>query len=211
MGALIGLIFGGGLALVISSLGNISATPPNKKFSEKYWPTFCDDLSAGVRAGLAIPAATWQASESLPLALQQQFLLARQEYESGGSFVLCLEELAKQLDNQTFFRIVNLILTAQNQNTAAVAGLLNEQAHNLRADLALMNEILGKQAVTRVSAKVAAFAPLVVLALTSTRATVRDAYFQPLGIFVLTGVFLATAVSYFAMRNISQIKVLTDA
>jgi tight adherence protein B len=104
---------------------------------------------------------------------------------------------------------VHLINTAQNQNATAVAALLNEFAQNLRSDIALVNEIAGKQAVTRVSAKVAALAPFVVLLLTSSRSTVRNAYLTPTGLLVIAGTLSVTYFSYLMMRRISQIKVLS--
>lgn len=211
MGNLLGLIFGSGIALIVFSLTSAERKSPPNRITEKYWPTFCDDISAGVRAGLAIPEATFQASTSLPIFLQQEFVKAKKDFAGGESFSGCIQKLATQIEDQTFSRITRLILTAQTQNSAAISGLLSEQAHNLRSDLALLNEILGKQAVTKVSAKVASLAPLVVLVLTSTRPTVRDAYLQPIGIAVLLVVGFVTVFSYLVMRNISEIKVLKNA
>jgi hypothetical protein len=116
--------------------------------------------------------------------------------------------LSNQLESPTFTRIVFLIVTANNQNSASLASTLNEFASNLRTDLELVDEIAGKQAITKVSARVAALAPLVVLVLTSTRDSVRESFLTTLGLTVVALSFTVTAISYFLMVKFSQIKVL---
>ncbi|MCX6403685.1 MAG: hypothetical protein NT032_07270 [Actinobacteria bacterium] len=209
MGSLIGLIFGCGIALAISSLKKVGKDSKTIHIPEKYWPQFCDDLSAGIRAGQSISQATWQASESLPIFLQNCFWQSRKQWEQGATFAKSLHNLSLDLKSVSFSRIVHLIQTAQNQNASAVAALLSEFAQNLRADIALVNEIAGKQAVTRVSAKVAALAPIAVLLLTSSRSTVRNSYLTPTGLLVIAGAMTVTLFSYLMMRKISQIKVLS--
>lgn len=209
MGSLIGLIFGCGIALTLMSLQKAEKLPSRMEIPEKYWPQFCDDLSAGIRAGQSLSQATWQASESLPIFLQASFSQSRRRWEQGTAFANSLHDLSLEFKSISFSRIVHLINTAQNQNATAVAALLNEFAQNLRSDIALVNEIAGKQAVTRVSAKVAALAPFVVLLLTSSRSTVRNAYLTPTGLLVIAGTLSVTYFSYLMMRRISQIKVLS--
>jgi tight adherence protein B len=208
MGSLIGLLFGGGLLLAFGTSARSARGDSRFEVSERYWPQYCDDLSSAIRAGLSVSEATWQASASLPSLLQIRFSTARTDCENGVAFNKSLQKLSIELENTTFSRIVHLIITAQSHNTTAIPALLNDFAQNLRVDIALINEIAGKQAVTRVSAKVAAFAPLVVLLLTSTRESVRQAFLNPTGLFIISTVTAVTLFSYLAMRRISQIKVL---
>ncbi len=208
MGTLIGFIFGGGFVIALSALLNVKPQRPSVEIPEKHWPQYCDDISAGVRAGLSISESTWLAANSLPQFLQNRFEEARLDCTNGISFSRKLADLNVELDNPTFARIAHLITTALSQNAGAVASLLNEFAQNLRTDIALVNEIAGKQAVTKVSAKVAAFAPIVVLLLTSTRSTVRDAFLTTSGLIVIAGAMSVTLFSYLLMRSISEIKVL---
>jgi tight adherence protein B len=208
MGSLIGLLFGGGLLLAFRASIRSQGGDSRFEVSERYWPQYCDDLSSAIRAGLSVSEATWQASGSLPSLLQIRFTTARTNCENGVAFNKSLEKLSIELDNSTFSRIVHLIITAQSHNTSAISSLLNEFSQNLRVDIALINEIAGKQAVTRVSAKVAAFAPLVVLILTSTRESVRQSFLSSTGLIIISAVMAVTLFSYLAMRRISQIKVL---
>lgn len=208
MGVITGLIFGCGMALAIFSLKPKSKQNKRLLVPEKYWPQFCDDISSAVRAGLPTSEATWQASASLPLFVQNQFLKHKESAEMGVSFNQSILNLSDQLESSTFSRIAFLIITANNQNSESLATILNEYASNLRTDLDLVNEIVGKQAVTRVSARVAALAPLVVLVMTSTRDSVRESFLTPLGLSVVFGSFIVTAFSYLLMVKISQIKAL---
>jgi tight adherence protein B len=208
MGTLTGLIFGCGLTLVLYSLSPSVRTERKPLNVEKYWPQFCDDISTGVRAGLSVSESTWQASATLPFFLQDQFKRCKDEAERGIPFSLAIQNLSTQLKNSTFSRISFLITTAQSQDSRSLAGLLSEYAANLRADIELINEISGKQAVTKVSARVAAFAPLVVLALTSTRSSVRDSFLTSTGLMVVSASFFVTGISYLLMMKISKIKVL---
>ncbi len=210
MGALLGLIFGCGLVLAASSISRKAATNSGFTVQEKFWPQYCDDVSSAIRSGMSVSESTWQASKSLPSLLQERFESSRIESEKGETFAKSLQKLSLELKSSTFTRIVHLILTAQGHNSSAISGLLNEFAQNLRADNALINEIAGKQAVTKISARVAAFAPLVVLILTSTRSSVRESFLNPTGITVVAVVFSTTAISYLAMRRISSIKVLNE-
>ncbi|MEN9692468.1 MAG: hypothetical protein RLZZ330_112 [Actinomycetota bacterium] len=210
MGSLLGLIFGCGFALSILNIQKAADTQEKRSIPEKYWPQFCDDISAGIRAGLSFPESFWQASNSLPLFLQLQFVVIQNRCEAGEPFSATVLEFSERLENKTFSRIVHLATTAQSQNVSAIAGLMNDFSQNLRSDIALLDEIKGKQVVAKISAKVAAFAPLVVLALTSTRQTVRDAFMTTTGLFVISGTMIVTLGSYLLMRNISRIEALND-
>ncbi len=208
MGVIVGLIFGCGLALAILSINPRARKNKKPHIPERFWPQFCDEISSGVRAGLSVSEATWRAGESLPVFLQDEFSKFQIGAERGISFNQSILSLSNQLESPTFTRIVFLIVTANNQNSASLASTLNEYASNLRTDLELVDEIAGKQAITKVSARVAALAPLVVLVLTSTRDSVRESFLTTLGLSVVALSFTVTAISYFLMVKFSQIKVL---
>ena len=210
MGSLLGLIFGCGLAIVIFSWQKMDSPKQRTDIPEKYWPQFCDDVSASIRAGLSFPEAFWQASNSLPLFLQAEFEQLKVRCESGDPFAQSILQFSQNLENKTFSRIIHLATTAQSQNISAIAALLNDFAQNLRSDISLLDDIQGKQAVTKISAKVAAAAPLVVLLLTSSRETVRNAFSTSTGIFVISGTMIVTLGSYLLMRKISRIEVLSE-
>lgn len=210
MGSLLGLIFGCGLTLAIFHKGKTDPNEEKTRIPEKYWPQFCDDISSGVRAGLSFPESFWLATNSLPLFLQLKFKELQKKCDTGEPFVATIIEFSDKLDNKTFSRIVHLATTAQSQNISAIAGLMNDFSQNLRSDISLLDEIKGKQAVTKISAKVAAVAPFVVLVLTSTRQTVRDAFMTTTGFLIVALTTIVTLGSYLLMRNLSRIEILND-
>ena len=210
MGSLLGLIFGCGLSIALLNRNHPVELKPRIQIPEKYWPQFCDDISSGIRAGLSFPESFWQAANSLPLLLQAEFFDIQKRCEAGEPFVTSVLEFSNNLENKTFSRIVHLATTAQSQNVSAISGILNDFAQNLRSDIALLHDIQGKQAVTKISAKVAAVAPLVVLLLTSSRQTVRDAFMTSTGFLVISATMFATLGSYLLMRKISRIEALHE-
>ncbi len=210
MGGLIGLMFGAGLVLVIfdTRVGASSVRirrPRSLDFSTIPWPQFIDDVASGVRAGVAVPLAIFQAGERLPHGPNRIFEQWHEQWASGIGFEQTLRGLRETLNSAPFDQFAETMEIAHRQGGRTVATLLSQLARNVRAQEQLIHEVRGRQAVTVTSAKVAVGAPWVVLLLTCARPEVRSSYMTPIGVTVLLCVAAVCTVSYFAMRRLAEI------
>jgi tight adherence protein B len=213
MGGLIGLMFGAGLVLVIfdTRVGDSSVRIRRARsldFSTIPWPQFIDDVASGVRAGVAVPLAIFQAGERLPHGPNHIFEQWHEQWASGIGFEQTLRGLRETLNSAPFDQFAETMEIAHRQGGRTVATLLSQLARNVRAQEQLIHEVRGRQAVTVTSAKVAVGAPWVVLLLTCARPEVRSSYMNPLGVSVLLCVAAVCMVSYFAMRRLAEISEL---
>ena len=210
MGTLIGIIFGAGLSMVLwnqdshihTAILRLKRRPSTINFA---WPAFIEDVASGVRAGLGLPQATWQAGSRLPVSAASVFSQAELKWSGGDGFEDALAYLLIQFPNASCEQFVHTIELAHRQGGRAVSTLLSQMARDLRTQQQLIHEVKGRQAVTATSAKVAVAAPWVVLVMTATRSDVRETYSTSSGLVVLVIVFGITAGSYLLMKKIAEI------
>ena len=216
MGGLIGLLFGCGLVVALWDRGHSGAMAEGlnavrsvrrskRKASTAHWPQFIDDVASGVRAGVSVPQAMFEAGSRLDPAHKRLFSLAQDEWREGLGFEASLASLRSAIDAAAFEQFAQTIEIAHRQGGRSVATLLSQLARNVRAQEQLVHEIRGRQSVTVTSAKVAVAAPWVVLALTGARPEVRASYASGVGLVVIIGVSVVCALSYVAMRKVAQI------
>ena len=212
MGMLLGLVFGAGLVLLLVARGDLSAgdfwpkSPPPP--SPRVWPVFLDDVAGGLRAGLSLPAATWQAASRLPVPLRAAFADAERRWREGAGFTGILQELSASISANVFTGFCDLAVLAHDRGSARLPALLTELAEAQRGYLALEDEVRGRQASTVNAAKVALLAPWLVLALTVGRQEVRERYATGTGALVLAGVMFVSTLSFLAMRRLARIEAM---
>lgn len=207
MGGLLGLLFGSGLVM---ALWDRRLPLPRRRHRrvEPHWPQFVDDVASGVRAGVSVPVAMFEAGQRLDPCFQQLFAEAREFWVAGNGFELTMSSLRESIDSAAFDQFAQTVEIAHRQGGRSVATLLSQLARNVRAQEQLINEVRGRQSVTVTSAKVAVAAPWVVLALTCARPEVRESYQSTMGLFVLVAVALVCVCSYFAMRKVAEISAM---
>lgn len=212
MNWLLGFSFGAGLWLVVTSVsvrvGWLQRRRRLRAAPARVWPAFYDDVASGLRAGLALAPAVWQAGRRLPLLERRAFEICEKTWLQQGGLSAALEELASQLNQRSFFSFVELIKLAATHGSPRLATLVSELAEQSRNQLALTDDIHARQSATVNAAKVAVAAPWAVLALTMSRPDVREVYSTPTGVAVLLGVAITCALSYLAMRRLARIEVL---
>lgn len=205
MGTLIGLGFGFGLVLVFRTLMASSKIKPamaGQKTPD--WPSFVDDVASGVRAGMSVAEALFEAGNRLPLQLSTHFNQARSSWQGQVGFLEALGDLEKQIQDPIFSSFQRTVELGYLQGGSNLPTVLNQLARSLRVSRQLVYEIRGRQAVTINSAKVAVGAPFLVLLVTGTRPEVRSAYTTATGFLVLVTVVLVAAAAYFTMQYLAR-------
>lgn len=204
MGGLLGLLFGCGVVIALWDT-KLGSRRKAVKGGSAHWPQFIDDVASGVRAGVSLPQAMFEAGSRLDVMHRKLFLQAQDLWQAGAGFDASLSSLRAAIDSAAFEQFAQTVDIAHRHGGRSVATLLSQLARNIRAQEQLVHEIRGRQSVTVTSAKVAVAAPWVVLALTSARPEVRASYASPAGLMVVTSVSVVCAISYFAMRKVAQI------
>lgn len=211
MGWLLGVAFGAGLWLAAASMRAPELLRRRRRpraAAARVWPAYFDDVASGLRAGLAIGPAVWQAGRRLPWLERAAFELAESRWASGAGLSASLDALNSALAVPAFDSFVELLRLAATQGSSRLPALVAELAEQTRSQLYLMDEVRGRQATTVNAAKVAVAAPWVVLLLTASRADVRATYLTPTGGLVLVAVAAVSALSYLAMLKLSRIEAL---
>jgi tight adherence protein B len=206
---MIGNLIGVGIAIGIW-IALLAVWPRNQQLSTKKettpdWPAFIDDVSSGVRAGLSLPFATFDAGTRLPTRHANHFWQTQAKWQEGVGYLQCLDVLENRIGHAGFELFASTAAIAYEQGGQSVPTVLTQLARSLRSGNQLFNEIKGRQAVTVNSARVAVLAPLVVLVLTGTRTEVRQAYMSEVGLFVLVAVVAISWFSYQLMKKFAQI------
>ena len=212
MGWLLGIGFGAGLWLASGGLrlGGWSwrRRRSPRPATARVWPAYFDDVASGLRAGLAIGPAVWQAGRRLPWLERAAFERAEREWAGGSGLAASLSELSDSLAVPAFTAFVELIRLASTQGSSRLPALVAELAEQNRSQLQLLDEVRGRQATTVNAAKVAVGAPWVVLALTASRPDVREVYLTSAGALVLASVAAISTIAYLAMLRLSRIEAL---
>ena len=207
-----GIGFGAGLWLVVVGLRSEPLAwrrrRPPRPAAARVWPAYFDDVASGLRAGLAIGPAVWQAGRRLPWLERAAFERAEQEWARGSGLTASLSELSDSLAVPAFASFVELLRLAATAGSSRLPALVAELAEQSRSQLHLLDEVRGRQATTVNAARVAVAAPWVVLALTASRPDVRDVYLTGTGALVLAAVAAVSALAYLAMLRLSRIDAL---
>jgi tight adherence protein B len=211
MAALISFAFGAGLWLALSTLparpqGRRRRAP--RRAAARVWPAFFDDVASGLRAGLGVGQAVWQAGGRLPLLERAAFAAAEESWRQGRGLTASLADLAAALSVPALTAFVELIQLALVHGGNRLPALLVELAEQTRSQLALVDEVKGRQASTVNAARVAVAAPWVVLALTMTRPDVRQVYASISGLAVLALIAALSLGSYLLMSKLARIEAL---
>ena len=204
MGALIGLMFGAGLVIALWQPPAVRRVA-RRQNTAVHWPQFIDDVASGIRAGLSVPAATFEAGQRLIYPYPAIFAEWHESWQQGSGFESALAGLRASIDCAPFDQFAQTMDLAYRQGGRAVATLLSQLARNVRAQEQLVHEVRGRQSVTVTSAKVAVAAPWVVLVVTAARPEVRHSYMSATGVWVLIGVAGICVMSYVAMRRMAEI------
>ena len=169
------------------------------------WPDVVDNITSGVRAGLALPEALSQLSVRGPAELRPAFTAFAEDYRTTGRFHDCLDRLKDRLSDPVGDRIVESLRIAREVGGSDLGKLLRTLSSFLREDARTRAELETRQGWTINAARLAAGAPWVILGLLALNGSSLEAYSSPTGWVVLGVGAGLCVVAYRAMVWIGRL------
>jgi tight adherence protein B len=169
------------------------------------WPDAIDNVSSGVRAGLALPEALGQLSQRGPEELRPAFAAFAEDYRLTGRFHDCLDLLKERLSDPVGDRLIESLRIAREVGGSDLGRLLRTLSMFLREDARTRAELEARQSWTVSAARLAVAAPWLVLLLLSTRPESVRAYSSVSGVLVLVVGAATSAFAYWAMIRIGRL------
>jgi tight adherence protein B len=169
------------------------------------WPDVVDNITSGVRAGLALPEALSQLATRGPLELRAPFAAFAEDYRTTGRFQESLDRLKDRLSDPVGDRIVESLRIAREVGGNDLGRLLRTLSSFLREDARTRAELETRQGWTVNAARLAAGAPWVVLGFLALNGDSVSAYSSPTGWVVLVAGAVACALAYRLMISIGRL------
>jgi tight adherence protein B len=169
------------------------------------WPDAVDNITSGVRAGMALPEALSQLGTRGPDELREPFLAFADDYRLSGRFHDSLDRLKERLSDPVGDRLVESLRIAREVGGTDLGHLLRTLSGFLREDARTRAELETRQSWTVNAARLAVAAPWLVLAMLSTNPQSVRAYASGVGFAVLAVGGALTAVAYWSMLRIGRL------
>lgn len=170
------------------------------------WTNLIDDLSSGVRAGLTLGEALFQALNNSHEPLKNDFIESIIEFNKTGQISRVMALLDMKVTDpvgRTTLKLIQVVLiTGAND----LATSLNILSHSSRENINLLYELKAKQSWVLNGARISILAPWLVLLALWTQKSVRVAYQDLMGQLILIMVAIIGLVGYFAMKRIGKIE-----
>ena len=177
----------------------------NTKLPSDVWPHVVDDLASAIRAGLSLPQAVIELTNTGPEQLRPVFQLCRDQYQATGDFNTGLSLIAENLKDPQADKFVSVLQIAHEVGGADLGILLRTLSEVMREELVLRGEIVARQSWTVNGAKLAVAAPWITALVLSTRDAAANVYLSPSGMRMLAICVLVSALAYAAMLKIAQL------
>ncbi len=149
------------------------------------WPDAVDNITSGIRAGLALPEALAQLAVRGPEELRPAFAAFAEDYRATGRFHDCLDRLKDRLRDPVADRLVESLRIAREVGGSELGTLLRTLSSFLREDARTRSELETRQSWTVGAARLAVAAPWIVLGMLAMRGQSLAAYSRPVGWVVL--------------------------
>ena len=169
------------------------------------WPDAVDNITSGVRAGLALPEALSQLAIRGPEELRPAFQVFAEDYRSTGRFHDCLDRLKASLSDPVGDRLVESLRIAREVGGSDLGTLLRTLSTFLREDSRTRSELEARQGWTVNAARLAVAAPRVVLGMLCTRPESIRAYGSSTGTLVLVVGAVASVAAYRIMIFVGRL------
>lgn len=169
------------------------------------WPDAVDNITSGVRAGMALPEALSQLGTRGPEELREPFQAFAADYRLSGRFHDSLDRLKDRLSDPVGDRLVESLRIAREVGGTDLGHLLRTLSGFLREDARTRAELETRQSWTVNAARLAVAAPWAVLAMLSANPESVAAYSSATGVAVLAVGGALTAVAYWAMVRIGRL------
>ena len=169
------------------------------------WPDAVDNISSGVRAGLALPEALSQLAIRGPEELRPAFRAFAEDYRSSGRFHECLDRLKSSLSDPVGDRLIESLRIAREVGGSDLGRLLRTLSTFLREDGRTRSELEARQGWTVNAARLAVAAPWVVLGMLCTRPESIQAYASATGTLVLVAGAIVSVAAYRIMLFVGRL------
>jgi tight adherence protein B len=169
------------------------------------WPDAVDNISSGVRAGLALPEALSQLAIRGPEELRPAFAAFAEDYRTTGRFQECLDRLKERLADPVGDRLVESLRIAREVGGSDLGRLLRTLSSFLREDARTRAELETRQGWTVNAARLASAAPWIVLAMMSFQRDSLQSFGSAGGVLVLLVGGGVTIVAYRLMIRIGRL------
>ena len=169
------------------------------------WPDAVDNITSGVRAGLALPEALGQLAIRGPEELRPAFRVFAEDYRSSGRFHECLDRLKVSLSDPVGDRLIESLRIAREVGGSDLGTLLRTLSTFLREDSRTRSELEARQGWTVNAARLAVAAPWVVLGMLCTRPESIQAYASSTGTLVLLVGAVASITAYRIMLFVGRL------
>ena len=169
------------------------------------WPDAVDNITSGVRAGLALPEALSQLAIRGPEELRPAFRAFAEDYRASGRFHDCLDQLKDRLSDPVGDRLVESLRIAREVGGSDLGRLLRTLSTFLREDSRTRSELETRQGWTVNAARLAVAAPWIVLAMLCTRPESIQAYATTTGTVILLVGAAVSAAAYRIMVFIGRL------
>jgi tight adherence protein B len=169
------------------------------------WPDAVDNITSGVRAGLALPEALSQLAVRGPEELRPAFRAFAEDYRASGRFHDCLDGLKDRLSDPVGDRLVESLRIAREVGGSDLGRLLRTLSTFLREDSRTRSELETRQGWTINAARLAVAAPWIVLAMLCTRPESIQAYATTTGTLILLVGAGVSAAAYRIMVFIGRL------
>ncbi len=170
------------------------------------WPDAVDNITSGVRAGMALPEALSQLGD--PRSGGAAAIRSGRSRTTTGSpagSTTRLDRLKDRLSDPVGDRLVESLRIAREVGGTDLGHLLRTLSGFLREDARTRAELETRQSWTVNAARLAVAAPWVVLAMLSTNPESVAAYSSATGVAVLAVGGAITAVAYWVMVRIGRL------
>ena len=161
------------------------------------WPKYLDAIYSSAWAGTAIVQALLDCRNFAPKNAGWAFNYLDREISEGLDLDAALANLKVRLGNPIADRFVELSRLANQAGGRGYLAALRSQSVQLRLENATWQEIYSKQSWVIASARLAVFAPWLILMMLSMRSETAQAFTQGFGLTVL---IIGLLASIFAFR-----------
>ena len=169
------------------------------------WPDAVDNITSGVRAGLALPEALSQLAIRGPEELRPAFRAFAEDYRTSGRFHDCLDRLKDRLSDPVGDRLVESLRIAREVGGSDLGRLLRTLSTFLREDSRTRSELETRQGWTVNAARLAVSSPWIILAMLCTRPESIQAYATTTGTLILLVGAAVSAAAYRIMLFIGRL------
>ena len=167
------------------------------------WPDVTDTLLAAIRAGVALPEAVLQLTQTGPSVTRPYFQTFARQYRITGRFDDAIEAFQNEVVDAQADRLCEALRLAREVGGSELGNVLRDLSMVMREDVRVRGELLARQSWTINAARLAVIAPWLVLVLISTRTDAARAYLTTTGITILAIGAVACLGAYLVMRKIA--------